>query len=68
MQRRLHVSLVVAAALSSLALGAGTAFADDGPINIDNQGSKSDHAKGPADSLDKAKVELPEMGNMGLGH
>lgn len=62
MQRRLHVSLVVAAALSSLALGTGTAFADDGgPINIDNQGGHSNHAKHDV----KPKLDLPEVGDMG---
>ncbi|HZZ49751.1 MAG TPA: hypothetical protein VFE65_22910 [Pseudonocardia sp.] len=62
MQRRLHVSLVVAAALSSLALGTGTAFADDGgPVNVNNDGGNSDHAKHDV----KPKIELPEFGHMG---
>jgi hypothetical protein len=67
MQRRLRITIAVAAAFSSVALTAGTALADDsGPVNVNNDGSHSDHAKTP--NLDKANLNLPEVGGALGGH
>ncbi|HEY1969001.1 MAG TPA: hypothetical protein VGH89_13710 [Pseudonocardia sp.] len=66
MQRRLRITIAVAAAVSSVALTAGTALADDGPINVNNDGSNSSHSKTP--NLDKSNLDLPEVGGALAGH
>jgi hypothetical protein len=67
MQRRLRITVAVAAAVSSVALTAGTALADDnGPVNINNDGSHSSHEKTP--NLDKSNLQLPEVGGALGGH
>lgn len=57
MKRSLGIALAVVAATGIVALGAGTAFAEDnsGPFTLDNQSET-----GTIPGADKANFDLPE--------
>jgi hypothetical protein len=65
MQRRVRITLALVATAGALALGAGTAFADDnsGPINYDNQSSP---LPDPGKAVSAAHVQPPTLNGQKL--